>query len=50
MDFLTFADSAEYDEMQHNAAFHLGSSLFAKVLTYGLPEYKGLVSWVRSGT
>ena len=36
-DFFTFTNSVDTDEMQHYAAFHLGSSLFAKVLVKGFP-------------
>ena len=31
------ANNADPDEMSHNAAFHLGSSLFAKVPVDGYP-------------
>ena len=42
---LILASSVDPDEMQHNdAAFHLGSSLFAKVPVKGFPGYKGLMA------
>ena len=36
------ANSADPDEMQYYAAFHLGLHSFAKVPVYGFPVYKGL--------
>ena len=38
---LILANSADPDEMQHIAAFHLGLHCFPKYLFRGFPAYKG---------
>ena len=43
---LILANSAEPDEMQHYAAFHLGLHCLPKYLFWGFPVYKGLIIWV----
>ena len=40
-DFLTFINSADPDEMQHYAAFHLGLHCFQKCSFRVFSEYKG---------
>ena len=40
---VTLANSEDPDEMQHNAAFHLGLHCLPKYSFRGFPEYKGLI-------
>ena len=39
--FCTFRNSVDPDEMQHNAAFHLGLYCLQKYLFRGFPKTKG---------
>ena len=41
MYFFTFTNSADPDEMQHNAAFHLGLLCLQKSSFRGFPNTKG---------
>ena len=41
-DILILANSTDHDEMQHNAAFHLGLHCLPKYPFMGFPVYKGL--------
>ena len=40
--FFIFTNSVDPDEMQHNAAFHLGLHCLHKYSFRGFTEYKGL--------
>ena len=40
--FFTFANRIDPDEMQHDAAFHLGLRFVQKYSFRGIPEHKGL--------
>ena len=43
--FFTYTNGVDPDEMQHNAAFHLGLHCFQKCLFQGFPNYKGLTEF-----
>ena len=43
---ITFTNSVDPDEMQHNAAFHLGLLCLQKYSFRGFPKHKGLMKCV----